>query len=359
MYYYKYNLGLLPQVCCNITHFKNLLPIFPKRVLLFDSYFKIMLYICRVLFDLKLRHCIMKLSTQRFINSCVKLLINILGNTVGIWFAFLAILFFRDMIPNISWPGIKSFAFSGSLLVTSFSFFTTVLTTTRGMKFVNRYNVLAVMGLVSTALIYTRFIGLGGESAVCKEDANVLLFIPIFFSIILLFFTLKNRKRIFINNSWLSGSGTINKEYSIFLSFAIAGNKNAQQRIKINEQINIIESTFKSLGYSQIFNASHYFSTDHDYQPPDVAAKADFAAIENSKNFVFFYPEKVASSVLVELGYALRDGANVIMLTKNQQNLPFLVRELAQINENVNLIIFKDVKNLCDILKENHKKYFK
>ncbi|MDL2262844.1 hypothetical protein LJC11_05020 [Bacteroidales bacterium OttesenSCG-928-I21] len=189
----------------------------------------------------------MKLSTKRFYKSCLKLLVNILGNTVGIWFAFLVILFFRGIIPEISWPGIKSFVYSGSLLVISFSFFTTVITTTSGLKFKNIYNILAIIGLALTALIYSKFIGLGGESSVNKEDSNILLIIPIILSVILLFFTLKNRKKIFIETSWLKGAEAKNKEYCVFLSFAIAGNKTKNQRELIAKQTKEIEEKLKDL----------------------------------------------------------------------------------------------------------------
>ena len=299
-----------------------------------------------------------KIKTKRLINSCLVLLVNVLGNTVGIWLAFLIILFFNDIIDNAIWPGIRSFIYSGSLLIISFSFFTTVITSTMYLKRMNWYNSLAVVGLVISSVIYAKYIGLGGEASIDKTELNLILFAPIILSFILLFFTLKNRKNIFIKNSWLNGANSIKEEYSIFLSFAIAGNKTRSNRENVDNQVSRIETKLSDLGYKNIFNASNYFSTEHDYQPPEVAAKEDFNAIENSKNFLLFYPTKVPSSALVELGYALREGTNITIFTKNKEFLPFLTRELAQINERVHLVEYNNIENLLSILDDSHELYF-
>lgn len=300
----------------------------------------------------------LKIKTLRLLNSLVLLIVNILGNTVGIWLAFLIILFFRGIIDNAVWPGMMSFVYNGSLLIISFSFFTTVITSTLYLKRINIYNLLALIGLVVSSIIYAKYIGLGGELSVDKTKPNFHLIAPIIFSMVLLFFTLKNRKDIFIKSSWLNGASSANNEYSIFLSFAIAGNKTRNQREIINEEISKIETKLTELGYTNIFNASNYFSNEHDYQPPEIAAKEDFSAIENSKNFLFFYPTKVPSSALVELGYALRDGTNITIFTSNKHFLPFLTRELGQINDRVHVVVYDDIDNLLSILEDCHELYF-
>ncbi|GAB5522925.1 MAG: hypothetical protein Roseis2KO_07970 [Roseivirga sp.] len=300
----------------------------------------------------------LSIKKRRLLNSSLILLVNILGNTVGIWLAFLIILFFSGIIEDASWPGIQSFVHSGSLLIISFSLFTTVITSTMYLRQVNRYNLLAIIGLLTSSIIYAKFIGLGGEISVDKTQLNLPLFAPLVLSVILLFFTLKDRKNIFIKSSWLNGANSSRNEYSIFLSFAIAGNKTKHQRETIDKEISQIESKLTDLGYRNIFNASNYFSTEQDYQPPEVAAKEDFNAIENSKNFLLFYPTKVPSSALVELGYALRDGKNITIFTKNKQFLPFLTRELGQINDLVHVVVYDDLQNLLSILENSHQLYF-
>jgi len=91
----------------------------------------------------------------------------------------------------------------------------------------------------------------------------------------LLFFTLKNRKKTFIKTSWLKGAVAINREYSIFLSFAIAGNRTEKQRASVTRHIQEIEEKLWNLGYTDTFNACNYFSTEQDYQAPADAARED------------------------------------------------------------------------------------
>ena len=299
----------------------------------------------------------MTAKQRRYLQAFIQTLIIFLGNTVAIWLTFFLIQFFKGINEEIAYPGILSFVSDGTILIITFSFLTTILIATTNKFKANFYNISSLILILITSIIYAKFTGLGGEKETLELWRDCLLWLPFLVSTILMFFALKNQRSVFRQFSWLKGAKSNSFDYSVFIAFAIAGNKTAKKREDLKTDAQNLETELANLGYSPAFNAANYFSTEHDYQPADIAAKEDFTAIENCRNFLLYYPEAVATSALIELGYALRDRDNIVIATKNKNVLPFLARGLSDINENVRVIECNDINHLVEILKENHKDY--
>jgi|GEM_PF-3476466 len=154
-------------------------------------------------------------------------------------------------------------------------------------------------------------------------------------------------------------TGEKNYEYDVFISFPIASMPDDEKQQNIKEFANQLEKELNRLGYKKNFNASVHFSDKHDYQAPKVAAKIDFDALDKSRNFLMIYPEKLATSALIELGYALAARKNIIMCSDNLHTLPFLARGFNETFKNVSFIEYKDNKQLLSILTQTHDTYFK
>lgn len=153
----------------------------------------------------------------------------------------------------------------------------------------------------------------------------------------------------------------VDKEYvyDIFISFPIAGIEDKKIRKEMNDFANLLEDELKKIGYRRIFNASLHFSHNHEHQPPKIACETDFGALDKSKNFLLLYPERIATSALIELGYALGGQKKITMCSNNIHTLPFLARGLNEAYRNVSFLRYEDNQHLIDMLTENHKSYFK
>lgn len=148
-------------------------------------------------------------------------------------------------------------------------------------------------------------------------------------------------------------------EYDVFISFPIAAMPDGTKRKAINDFANSLEKELNKLGYKKNFNASLHFSDKHEHQAPKVAAKIDFDALDKSRNFLLVYPEKLPTSALIELGYALATSKNIVMCSDDIHTLPFLARGFNETFENVNFIEYKDNQQLLEILTQTHDNYFK
>ena len=295
----------------------------------------------------------------RFYKALIETIINVIGNTAGIWLTYIiAVLFFGGIIKT-EWQGIQYFLYDGSLLILTFSFLTSVIIVSFQGYSINRYNSLAFLLFFLSAILYAKHLGMNGNSSLGKW-----LWIPSVLSIILLFFALYSQRFVGVPR-WMNRvytSAATYKTYDIFIAYAIAGNKNSTQRKKIKEEIFQIESILKDLGYNNIFNADNHILAgqfDDEYPPPSVAASIDFQAINNSKNFILYYPEQTPTSAILELGYSLKEGDNVLIITPKIEILPFLVRGLESISDKVKYLEYNNNFSYIEtILKENHLLYF-
>lgn len=302
----------------------------------------------------------MYVNRRRNIRAALQTLAIILGNSVGIWLSYFLIEFyFKGINPNISFPGFETFLIDGTLMVITFSFLTTVLVSMSNRLKHNFYNISAIVLLIVSAIIYSRFIGLGSKVEKGELIKAWYLWVPFIISAILLFFSVKNQKSIFRKHSWLKGAKNDDFDYSVFLSFAIAGNKTKKQREVLMAEIKLLEKKLVDLGYAPNFNASNYFSDEHEFQQPEIAAREDFNAIEKCRNFILYYPEKVPTSALIELGYALRDRDNILICSKDKHTLPFLARGLSALTPDVKILECDTIERLIKTLEEHHETYLK
>jgi hypothetical protein len=295
---------------------------------------------------------------QRYLSAFQQVAVILLINTAGIWGAFFAITFlFKGIINGLEWPGILSFITNGSLLTITFSLLSTAIITTGEKLKLNVYNGIAGFFILVTGLLYIR-----GIALLNKQDADFIAQCLVVFiaATILLFFSLKDKNNLLRRNSWLKNTTLEDKYYDVFLSFAISGNDNDQASKDYVEQcIGALDETLRACGYKRIFSASAYFNKNHAKINPPEAASEDFMAIENSKNFLFFYPKAVPTSALMELGYAIRDKKNILIISTDANCLPFLAKGIGEIHENIRTLLMDDFSDILNNIKQHHKTYLK
>jgi hypothetical protein len=68
--------------------------------------------------------------------------------------------------------------------------------------------------------------------------------------------------------------------------------------------------------------------TKNNYQTPIESLNKDLTAIDESKNFIFYYPKKQNTSLFIEIGYAIAKEIPITIFTKNKKDLPYLLQEL-------------------------------
>ena len=87
------------------------------------------------------------------------------------------------------------------------------------------------------------------------------------------------------------------------------------------------------LNDTDIYYAGKNIDSQSKFSDVTLALNADLGALDRSDIFLLYYPAKVASSVLVEAGYALAREKPMILLPKNADDLPYFFKQAESASE--------------------------
>ena len=140
---------------------------------------------------------------------------------------------------------------------------------------------------------------------------------------------------------------------NIFIATPIAGflNKNDYKMYK-----KLIEEIVVEINRTNIFGNVYCEITNlddiADYDSPAASAAKDFNNVLNSEYFILLYPQRVVSSALIELVYALAKGKKILIISSDKNALPYMALELDKIYHNVTIKYSKfTFHNLFDYIK--------
>jgi hypothetical protein len=150
-----------------------------------------------------------------------------------------------------------------------------------------------------------------------------------------------------------------NIEYDVFISSPMAALANDKQYRKDREKVLAI---MKALQTDCKFNSCIYAGNDIEsmekFQQPDDSLKDDFRNLRESRYFILLYPAKLASSVLLEAGWALAFGKPSVYFVSNREDLPFLLQQAGQTFNNVKIYECEKVDDILKIIKQKGEKLF-
>lgn len=127
---------------------------------------------------------------------------------------------------------------------------------------------------------------------------------------------------------------------NVFIATPIAGFSTEEDYAKyknlIKEVIACVKERDKNLNiFCEITNIQDI----SEYDSPANSVIKDFEHIQKSENFILLYPQKVVSSALIELGYALSKGKNILIISPNKNILPYMVLGFEEVYSNVKVAI--------------------
>ena len=135
------------------------------------------------------------------------------------------------------------------------------------------------------------------------------------------------------------------KEYDIFISAPMTSFNEAKydEIHKLSESVS--DAITKHTNVKKIYSGLLKFKSINDIEDETAAAKNDFQKISSSKKFILIYPEKIVTSCLVEIGYAICLNLPCILFVRDRDDLPYNLKELGQIKNNVLIYIYSDRKH--------------
>ena len=103
-----------------------------------------------------------------------------------------------------------------------------------------------------------------------------------------------------------------------------------------------------------VFYAGKQLEDGNEFEDPVAAVKEDLKAVDESKSFLMIFPEKIATSALVELGYALARNKRIWIWIKDENDLPYLIKKLDAAYPNVSITKYNNAEHFMNLLEASH-----
>lgn len=110
-------------------------------------------------------------------------------------------------------------------------------------------------------------------------------------------------------------------KYDFFIGLAMS-ELTEEDYLKTSNQVkNIVERLKSKHPHLNVFCELLEITQD-EYCTPVESCIKDFTAIDNSDHFIFYYPNKVNTSLMVECGYALAKNKPITIFVNDIKDLP-------------------------------------
>ena len=150
------------------------------------------------------------------------------------------------------------------------------------------------------------------------------------------------------------------KPNSLFVSTpmaSIAGEREYDRwRGLVLTSIDVIKDKF---GFEEVVCPMEQISGSAEFEDPEFVAAKDLLQLQQCEYFLMLYPSQLASSVLVELGYAIAQNKKSVVLVQDKMQLPFIIREADNRISNFKIYELKEgIKNPSKFLQKKGRTMF-
>jgi len=149
-------------------------------------------------------------------------------------------------------------------------------------------------------------------------------------------------------------------DYDIFISSPMKSLDDQHYTSLRNDIINMIDKLKSACQFDQIYYAGMNLDSQEKFYLPWVTFRVNMAALERSKYIVLIYPEKVVSSVLIEIGWAVKSSKPCLLFVKNRKDLPHIMQQGGEIDDytNIRILEYTDNSHILKIIENNGRKLF-
>jgi hypothetical protein len=149
------------------------------------------------------------------------------------------------------------------------------------------------------------------------------------------------------------------RNYDLFISVPMAAfDVENEFELFHKTTLDIVHEIKKNCKFKNIFYAGQEIKSPIDFESEDSSIVEDYDACFRSKYFMLIYPQKIATSALIELGWAMAHKKPIIIFVKNRKDLPFLVKNGDSVFSNLRIYNYKTSLDIINMFRVNGNKIF-
>jgi hypothetical protein len=122
--------------------------------------------------------------------------------------------------------------------------------------------------------------------------------------------------------------------------------------IEMREDVlRIKETILGSTSASEVYCPCEKIKTPGQFDDAKKAIYEDFKILKESEYYIFLYPEKSASSVLLEMGYAIALSKKTKIFTRRRSELPFMLQKADQSIRSLLIFQYRSIDNILNQIR--------
>jgi hypothetical protein len=145
--------------------------------------------------------------------------------------------------------------------------------------------------------------------------------------------------------------------YDVFLSCSMASVRTEARYGEIRAQALAILEALEQECRFRVFFAGRDIASQAAFNEADFSVAQDIQALLGCRYFLLYYPEKVASSVLVEAGMALALKKKAVYFVRDRKHLPFILQKLEGVAP-VRVCEFKTLDRVLNVIRNHRQDLF-
>lgn len=149
------------------------------------------------------------------------------------------------------------------------------------------------------------------------------------------------------------------KKNSIFIGAPMASLPEDEYILLRKEIIKIKDAIKKYCNFYSIHYPGEEILNPVDYDGEQKAIINNFKILKETEFFIFIYPEKIASSILTEIGYGIALSKKIIIFTKDRNVLPYMLKEADRVIDNIKIHTFTNYSEISSKIYRNGNAFFK
>jgi pimeloyl-ACP methyl ester carboxylesterase len=120
-------------------------------------------------------------------------------------------------------------------------------------------------------------------------------------------------------------------EHDVFIAAAMAGHEGDEHYKASRKAVLDLKAVLEAKNSCRsVFYAGANIASKKEFDDEALALEFDLRKMRASRNFILYFPEKIASSVLFEAGWALVLGKPSIYIVRDRKQLPYLLNNASQ-----------------------------
>lgn len=118
-----------------------------------------------------------------------------------------------------------------------------------------------------------------------------------------------------------------------------------------------LKSVLEGCGFEDVYYPGEVIQ-GIDWDGQEKAILNDFKLLKESEHYVFIFPKKVTSSILMEMGYAIALSKNTLIFTHSRKSLPYMLQQADKAIPNIRIYEYKDFSEILKLAKANGQSLF-